>query len=149
MVRKLRCVAESNHDVLTIRALGWASSANCSPSSLVAPVDVQGIGLVALHIAGWLFTIEDVVGGEGDEPDLAAGGRLGQGSNRHGVDCSGRIGVGLCGVDRGVGGAVDHQIGIAVESTQGSIEPISARSSSSRVTARQRSPSRRTKAEPS
>ena len=57
-------------------------------------------------------TVEDVIGGEGEQRTGAERGPLGKHPDRHRIDHGGQILLFLSSVDRRVGGTVDHGGGV-------------------------------------
>ena len=78
---------------------------------LAGPVDRPGVGAVPLVVGLGLVAGEHIVGGDVAQVGVEPAGGFGQVAHRKGVDQISLVGVGLAGVHRGVGRAVDHCVG--------------------------------------
>jgi hypothetical protein len=81
---------------------------------LGAAVGAAGCGVVVLAVGPVEVAAEDVVGGDMNEPRVLVGCCFGEVPGGYGVDGVGGVLVGLGGVDGGVGGAVDDDVGLRV-----------------------------------
>ena len=80
-------------------------------TELAAPVDRAGRGRVPLDVGPIERSVEDVVGRDVDEVGADAGRCLGDVTGAERVDRERGVRVGLAGVDRGVGAAVEDDVG--------------------------------------
>ena len=91
---------------------GQAGADGALARLLAGAIDRGGIDGILLDIGAALAAVEDIVGRDMDQGRADGLAGFGQGRRPVAIDGEGELGLALGLVDGGVGGGVDHQIGL-------------------------------------